>query len=95
MPFLWLAGPPGSGKTTLASHYLAQNALPHLWYQIDAGDADLAGFFLHLRQALEQAAPRSRQTLPPLLTPEYLPGLSAFVRLYAEAPWLIALKNRL
>lgn len=98
-PILWLVGPPGSGKTTLASTYLSEKSLSHLWYQIDAGDSDVASFFLHLKQALQQAAPRSRQTLP-LLTPEYLPGLPAFVRLYAEAvaerlkrPALIVLDN--
>jgi ATP/maltotriose-dependent transcriptional regulator MalT len=96
---LWLVGPPGAGKTTLASTYLSEKSLSHLWYQLDAGDADAASFFLHLKQAVQHAAPRSRQALP-LLTPEYVPGLAAFVRLYAEIlgkclkkPALIVLDN--
>ncbi|MGZ8096689.1 MAG: P-loop domain-containing protein, partial [Methylosarcina sp.] len=98
-PIIWIIGPPGAGKTTLASTYLSEKSLDYLWYQIDAGDADVASFFLHLKQAIRQAAPLYRQTLP-LLTPEYVPGLTAFVRLYAEViaerikrPALIVLDN--
>jgi LuxR family maltose regulon positive regulatory protein len=98
-PIIWIVSPPGAGKTTLASTYLSEKSLDYLWYQIDSGDADVASFFLHLKQAIQQAEPLYRQTLP-LLTPEYVPGLTAFVRLYAEAiaerikrPALIVLDN--
>lgn len=80
---VWLAGPPGAGKTTLASTYLAQCGCQILWYQMDAGDANLATFFHYFRLAVQQAAPRSRRKLP-ALTPEYLPDLAAFTRRYAE-----------
>jgi LuxR family maltose regulon positive regulatory protein len=82
-PILWLAGPPGAGKTTLASSYVSQHKGHHLWYQFDAGDADPATFFHYFRLALQQATPHKLLELP-ALTPEFLPGLATFVRRYAE-----------
>jgi hypothetical protein len=46
-----------------------------VWYQVDAGDADLATFFYFLGQA----APRRRRPLP-LLTPEYRADRDLFAR---------------
>ncbi len=80
---VWVAGPAGSGKTTLIANYLDERRLPCLWYQVDAGDADIAGFFYYLGLAAQKAAPRFRKALP-LLTPEYLRGVSIFARRYFE-----------
>jgi LuxR family maltose regulon positive regulatory protein len=80
---IWLVGPPGAGKTTLASTYLAEHLPRHLWYQLDAGDANIATFFHYFRLAVQQVAPGCHRKLP-VLSPEYLPGLAAFVRRYAE-----------
>ena len=83
-PILWLCGPPGAGKTTLIASYLEARRLPAtLWYQLDEGDGDVATFFAYLRLAAAKAAPR-RPPLP-LLTPEYLAGLSTFALRYFEA----------
>jgi ATP/maltotriose-dependent transcriptional regulator MalT len=76
-PVTWVWGPPGSGKTTLVSSYLAARKLRGLWYQVDQGDADVATFFSYLKEAARRAAPRRKQPLP-LLTPEYRAGLAAF-----------------
>src|SRR5437867_8896111 len=38
-PVLWVSAPPGAGKPTLASSYLVERDLAHLWYQLDARDA--------------------------------------------------------
>jgi LuxR family transcriptional regulator, maltose regulon positive regulatory protein len=83
-PVVWISAPPGSGKTTLASSYLAQQGLTHVWYQLDAGDADPATFFHYLGLAAKHAAPRMRKPLP-ALTAEYLAGLDVFARRYFEA----------
>lgn len=83
-PVVWITAPPGAGKTTLVSHYLAQRKLKNLWYQVDAGDADVAALFYYLALAAKKAAPRSRKPLPQL-APEYLPNLSAFFRLFFQA----------
>ncbi len=80
---IWITGPAGSGKTTLVSSYLDTNKLPCLWYQVDEGDSDIATFFSFMGMAAKKAAPRKRTPLP-LLTPEYLQGVSTFTLRYFE-----------
>jgi len=94
-PVTWISGPAGIGKTTLAATYLSARRLRALWYQVDAGDVDVAGLFYYLGLA----APRRRRPLP-LLTAEYQAGLSAFTRrffreLYARLrpPFVIVFDN--
>jgi ATP/maltotriose-dependent transcriptional regulator MalT len=82
-PVIWISGPPGCGKTTLIASYLQTRKIPCLWYQIDEGDADPATFFYYLGQAAKRAAPRKKKN-PPLLTPEYLQGISTFTFRYFE-----------
>lgn len=82
-PILWVSSPAGSGKTTLVSSYLDVRGMPCIWYQCDEGDADPATFFYYMGLAAKQAAPRRKKPLP-LLTPEYMPGLSTFARRYFE-----------
>ncbi len=79
----WVSGPPGCGKTTLVTGYLEARGYPCLWYQVDEGDADPATFFYYLGLAAKKAAPRKRKPLP-LLTPEYLSGISTFTLRYFE-----------
>jgi LuxR family transcriptional regulator, maltose regulon positive regulatory protein len=79
-PVVWIQAPPGAGKTTLIASYLKTRKLETFWYQVDAGDIDVASFFYYLGLAAMQAAPRRRRRPLPLLTPEYLPGLSTFTR---------------
>jgi len=82
-PLLWITGPPGCGKTALVSSYIESRRLPCLWYKVDEADADLSTFFYYLGLAAAKAAPRKRKRLP-LLTPERMPGLSAFAQRYFE-----------
>jgi LuxR family maltose regulon positive regulatory protein len=98
-PVIWVSGPAGSGKTTLVSSYLDAKKLPCLWYQVDEGDSDIATFFSYMGLAAKKAAPRRRTPLP-LLTPEYLQGISTFTLRYFEnlfnrfkAPYLLVFDN--
>src|SRR4030042_6622051 len=80
---IWFSGPGGCGKTTLVNSYLEARQIPCLWYHVDAGDADPATFFYYMGQAARRAAPQKRKPLP-LLTPEYLQGISTFAIRYFE-----------
>ncbi len=78
-PVVWITGPPGAGKTTLAATYLETRKRPAVWDQLDSGDGDPASFFYYLRQAVPRPGGRQREPLP-LLTPEYRSDLTAFAR---------------
>lgn len=82
-PIVWITGPPGAGKTTLAAAYLRARRLRSLWYNLDERDGDLATFFHYLGLAIQHVAPRFRRPLPHL-TPEYALGLPTFTRNFFE-----------
>ena len=44
----WVMGPPGAGKTTLVTTYLASRRISALWFRVDEGDTDAATFFSYL-----------------------------------------------
>src|SRR5215469_13370681 len=79
-PVAWLAGPPGSGKTTLIADYTATQRLQSLWYQVDRGDSDIASFFFYLGQAV-QGERRGGKPLPQFES-AYMGNVEAFARNY-------------
>ena len=80
-PVVWLCAPPGSGKSTLVASYLQWRKLRHLWYQIDASDADSATFFHYMRTAAIELAGDVAAQLP-LFTPELHGNLPRFARIF-------------
>lgn len=85
-PLLWISGPPGGGKTTLASTYIETRMVPHIWYQIDAGDHDPSNVFHHLGLAVPGR--KRSQSLVPHDQSTDLTGFSMrfFRSLYARSP---------
>ena len=76
-----VVGPPGAGKTTVVATWLDSREIPGIWYQVDAGDTDLATFFYYLGEASRPFVRKDRPALP-LLTPEYQHDVSGFSRRY-------------
>jgi len=81
---VWVAGPAGSGKTTLAAEYLDTFAVDYCWYQLDQGDADVATFFYYLAQALHGRGEGGQASLPSF-SAEYLDDLPAYTRRFFRA----------
>lgn len=81
---IWIHGAPGSGKTTLAASYLASRGLVHLWYQVDADDADPAAFFHHLRVAARRLEGLRTADLPSF-TLQHGDDVAAFARRHFRA----------
>lgn len=75
-PLVWVAGPPGAGKTTLVASYLEARGLTGIWLQADRADADPATFFYFLGLAAKHSAPGSKAL--PLFRPEYQSEIGAF-----------------
>lgn len=80
-PAVWIAAPPGAGKTTLVAGWLESRSKSGIWCQVDAGDADPASFFYYLGIAERARTGRPRRLRPlPLLTPEHLADVAGFAR---------------
>ena len=81
---VWIAAPPGAGKTSLAATWLysGRSAARHghaLWYRIDETDADPVIFFETLALAVGALPDRVSKALP-RLTPDALPNVKVFAR---------------
>ncbi|HEX8615618.1 MAG TPA: BTAD domain-containing putative transcriptional regulator [Telluria sp.] len=85
---LWIAAPPGAGKTTLAASYASQCKAPVLWCQLDQGDADPATLFFFLADALRSidAAIPSPWQAPQVAADAAQQARLFFRQLYAHLP---------
>jgi LuxR family maltose regulon positive regulatory protein len=83
-PCVWITGPAGSGKTTLAADFITQRKFPFLWCQLDRGDTDMATFFHYMGLAVQHL---SRPDTPPLpvFSAEYTQDIASFSRRFFEA----------
>ena len=85
----WLAAPAGSGKTTAVLDFLHNARRPVVWYRVDEGDRDIAGFFHYL----SLAAPTPRRAAPlPVFGSEYANQSLEFARRFFRA-WFARLRD--
>ena len=98
-PGIWVAGPPGMGKTTLVATYLEAREVPCVWLQLDSGDADPATFAHFLGAAAALIKPRRSLRLP-LPGADELRDVPGFIRrlvrrlaLALDPPWVLVLDN--
>ncbi len=75
---LWLTGPPGSGKTVLASSYLKSRKIAASWYQLDIIDSDPASFFSLFPHSLTFR--KKQSPMLPRFTPETMLQFEIFCR---------------
>lgn len=67
---VWICGPAGCGKTTLANSFIKSLNQHCIWYNVDEQDRDISSFFYFMRQAAEQLNPEQYRKLP-FLTQEF------------------------
>jgi LuxR family maltose regulon positive regulatory protein len=79
-----VSAPPGFGKTTLVSQWLAGCDRPFIWLSLDEGDNQLPQFLRYLCAAVRQAIPEACTTLQALLNTATLPSLDYLADLLVE-----------